>query len=214
MWCGVRPLTAVAMQPVLGASGVLQRRRGVEQRRARSHPPNESRARPITYMSLHTSRARPQTHRARPQTHARAKPCLAARSYNADAPLQTSRERSQTHAWAKPCLAGRPTALVRTQPPEQNTSRGRPSGMELPDYPVVAVTPTPQDQDGPALPLPTGSFFKFVARSASRRSTFPVLVTRSASRRPSSPRSATRHNSEPWPKMPSPLCSLSLCSFK
>jgi hypothetical protein len=172
MWCGVRPLTAVAMQPVLGASGVLQRRRGVEQRRARSHPPNESRARPITYMSLHTSRARPQTHRARPQTHARAKPCLAARSYNADAPLQTSRERSQTHAWAKPCLAGRPTMLVRTQPPEQNTSRGRPSGMELPDYPVVATLPTPQDQDGPALPLPAGSFSGFVPRYASRRSIF------------------------------------------
>jgi hypothetical protein len=75
------------------------------------------------------------------------------------------RERSRPHAWAKPCLAGRPTMLVRTQPPEQNTSRGRPSGMELPDYPVVATLPTPWDQDGPALPLPTGSFFKFVSRT-------------------------------------------------
>jgi hypothetical protein len=83
--------------------------------------------------------------------------------------VHTFRERSQTHAWAKPCLAGRPTALVRTQPPEQNTSRSRPSGMELPDYPVMVLTPTPTDQDGPALPLPAGSFPRFVARSAPRR---------------------------------------------
>jgi hypothetical protein len=74
------------------------------------------------------------------------------------APLYTFRERSQTLAWAKPCLAGRPTALVRTQPLETNTSRSRPSGMELPDYPVVALTPTPWDQDGPALPFPPGLF--------------------------------------------------------
>jgi hypothetical protein len=99
-------------------------------------------------------------------------------------PLAVSRERSRRHAWAKPCLAGRPTMLVRTQLPEKNTSRGRPSGMELPDYPVMATLPTPWDQDGPALPLPAGSFPRFVARSASRRSTFPVLVPRSSSRRP------------------------------
>jgi hypothetical protein len=180
------------------------------------------------------------TFRGRPRAHAWPKPCLTATTYtlaqlprfdtddertlrealfgrkdlHADALRHRFRRRSPTHAWAKPCLAGRPTALVRTQPPEQNTSRGRPSGMELPDYPVVAVTPTPQDQDGPTRRGPARSFPRFVARYASRRSTFPVLVTRSASRRPSSPRSATRHNSEPWPKMPSPLCSLSLCSFK
>jgi hypothetical protein len=87
-------------------------------------------------------------------------------------PLAVSRERSRRHAWAKPCLAGRPTMLVRTQPPEKNTSRGRPSGMELPDYPVMATLPTPWDQDGPALPLPAGSFFKFVARYSSRRVCF------------------------------------------
>jgi hypothetical protein len=86
----------------------------------------------------------------------------------ADAPLHRFRRRSRTHAWAKPCLAGRPTALVRTQPPEKNTSRGRPSGMELPDYPVVVTLPTPWDQDGPALPLPARSFPRFVSRSASR----------------------------------------------
>jgi hypothetical protein len=80
-----------------------------------------------------------------------------------------SRERSRTHAWAKPCLAGRPTALVRTQSPETHTSRGRPPGMELPDYPVMVTLPTPQDQDGPALPLPAGSFPVLVPRSASRR---------------------------------------------
>jgi hypothetical protein len=61
-------------------------------------------------------------------------------------------------AWAKPCLAGRPTALVRTQSPEQNTSRGRPSGMELPDYPVMVLTPTPTDQDGPTLRFSPGLF--------------------------------------------------------
>jgi hypothetical protein len=78
------------------------------------------------------------------------------------APLVTSRERSRTHAWAKPCLAGRPTGLVRTQCCETHTSRGRPSGMELPDYPVMATLPTPMDQDGPAPPLPAGSFPRFV----------------------------------------------------
>jgi hypothetical protein len=81
----------------------------------------------------------------------------------------TSRERSRTHAWAKPCLAGRPTMLVRTQCFETNTSRGRPIGMELPDYPVMALTPTPWDQDGPALRPPAGSFPGFVARYAPRR---------------------------------------------
>jgi hypothetical protein len=80
-------------------------------------------------------------------------------------PLDNDHERT---ARAKPCLAGRPTAFVRTQRFEQNTSRGRPSGMELPDYPVVALTPTPQDQDGPVPQLPAGSFPGFVARYASR----------------------------------------------
>jgi hypothetical protein len=78
-------------------------------------------------------------------------------TYNA-VPLHTFRERSRTLAWAKPCLAGRPTALVRTQPPETNTSRGRPSGMELPDYPVMATLPTPWDQDGPHFRFPPGLF--------------------------------------------------------
>jgi hypothetical protein len=95
-------------------------------------------------------------------------------------PVFPFRERSRTHARAKPCLAGRPTMLVRTQPPETNTSRGRPSGMELPDYPVVATLPTPQDQDGPAPPLPARSFPGFVSRDASRRS-FPRSVPRYAS---------------------------------
>jgi hypothetical protein len=72
--------------------------------------------------------------------------------------LHAVRERSRPHAWAKPCLAGRPTALVRTQPPEQNTSHGRPSGMELPDYPVMVLTPTPTDQDGPTLRFSPGLF--------------------------------------------------------
>jgi hypothetical protein len=134
------------------------------------------------------------TSRERSRTNAWEKPCLAPRTctlthrsyvprtittarmgealfggetYNA-VPLHTFRERSRTLAWAKPCLAGRPTALVRTQSPEQNTSRGRPSGMELPDYPVVAALPTPWDQDGPTPPLPARSFPGFVSRSASR----------------------------------------------
>jgi hypothetical protein len=98
-------------------------------------------------------------------------------------PLATCRDATQTPIWAKPCLAGRPSALVRTQFPEQNTSRGRPTGMELPDYPVMALTPTPQDQDGPALPLPAGSFPVLVPRYASRRVCFGELVPRSASRR-------------------------------
>jgi hypothetical protein len=119
-------------------------------------------------------RADPHTHVPlanvpRPITTARMGEALCRRQdLHADAPLAVSRERSRTHAWAKPCLAGRPSALVRTQSPEQHTSRGRPSGMELPDYPVMATLPTPWDQDGPALPLPTGSFPVFVARSASR----------------------------------------------
>jgi hypothetical protein len=118
----------------------------------------------------------------RERTHGQA--LFAREDLHADAPLHTFRRRSRRHAWAKPCLAGRPTMLVRTQLPEKNTSRGRPSGMELPDYPVMATLPTPWDQDGPALPLPAGSFPRFVARSTSRRSTFPVLVPRSSSRRP------------------------------
>jgi hypothetical protein len=143
---------------------------------------------------LHTFRERPRTH-ARPKpclaattynarTH---NPCIRSTRFENDhepthgrSPVWrqrlttpvgafASRERSRTHAWAKRCLAGRPTALVRTQSPETNTSRGRPPGMELPDYPVMATLPTPQDQDGPALPLPAGSFPVLVPRSASRR---------------------------------------------
>jgi hypothetical protein len=117
--------------------------------------------------------------RSRP--HAWAKPALAGRP-TTRAPIYTFREPSRTLVWAKPCLAGRPTALVRTQSPEQNTSRGRPPGMELPDYPVVVLTPTPKDQDGPALRPPAGSFPGFVPRYASRR-VFPVFVARYASRR-------------------------------
>jgi flavin-dependent dehydrogenase len=45
----------------------------------------------------------------------------------------------------------------------------------------VATLPTPWDQDGPALPLPTGSFPRFVARYASRR-VFFKFVPRNASR--------------------------------
>jgi hypothetical protein len=78
-------------------------------------------------------------------------------TYNA-VPLHTFRQRSRTLAWAKPCLAGRPTALVRTQPPEQHTSRGRPSGMELPDYPVMSLTPAHRARTGPHLVAPPGLF--------------------------------------------------------
>jgi hypothetical protein len=115
----------------------------------------------LTHAPLATSRER-----SRP--HAWAKPALAGRP-TTRAPIYTFREPSRTLVWAKPCLAGRPTALVRTQSPEQNTSRGRPPGMELPDYPVVVLTPTPKDQDGPALRPPAGSFLRSVARYASRR---------------------------------------------
>jgi hypothetical protein len=107
--------------------------------------------------------------RRRSRTHPWAKPCLAGDDLHTHTPLYSFQERSQTHAWAKPCLAGRPTALVRTQPPETNTSRGRPSGMELPDYPVMATLPTPWDQDGPALPLPARSFSVLVPHYGSRR---------------------------------------------
>jgi hypothetical protein len=72
--------------------------------------------------------------------------------------LALSRERSRTLAWAKPCLAGRPTMLVRTQLPETNTSRSRPSGMELPDYPVVVLTPSCRTRMGPHLRFPPGLF--------------------------------------------------------
>jgi hypothetical protein len=105
----------------------------------------------------------------RTSTNARLGEALSGRDdLRTHAPLHRFRERSQTLAWAKPCLAGRPTMLVRTQSPEQNTSRGRPSGMELPDYPVVATLPTPWDQDGPTPPLPAGSFSVLVPRYASR----------------------------------------------
>jgi hypothetical protein len=96
---------------------------------------------------------------------------------HADTLLHRFRRRPRTHAWAKPCLAGRPTALVRTLPPETHTSRGRPAGMELPDYPVVATLPTPWDQDGPAPPLPTGSFPRFVPRHASHRVFSPIRTS-------------------------------------
>jgi hypothetical protein len=127
--------------------------------------------------------APPARSRERSRTHARAKPCLAAhprRMYplprvesderthgrspsgrqdlHTLAPLHRFRRRSPTHAWAKPCLAGRPTALVRTQPPEQHTSRGRPSGMELPDYPVVVLTPVRRTRMGPHFCSPPGLF--------------------------------------------------------
>jgi hypothetical protein len=130
----------------------------------------------------HGARTAPNVPR-RTQTSMWAKPCLAARP-TTRAPIYTFRERSRTQAWAKPCLAGRPTALVRTLPPEQNTSRGRPPGMELPDYPVVVLTPTPWDQDGPALHYPAGSF--------------PVLVTRSAAHRSCSS-SSSSSSSQPSP---------------
>jgi hypothetical protein len=96
---------------------------------------------------------------------------------HAHALLHTFRRRPRTLAWAKPCLAGRPTMLVRTQCCETNTSRGRRAGMELPDYPVVATLPTPWDQDGPARPLPAGSFPRFVARYASRRVFFQIRIS-------------------------------------
>jgi hypothetical protein len=144
-------------------------------------------------LHIHASLATPRE-RSRAHAWAKPKPCLAARSYTLPHLLATSRERSRTHAWAKPCLAGRPTMLVRTQPPEQNTSRGRPPGMELPDYPVVATLPTPlgpgwartsashpvfsQIRTSFCFPpglfsnsylvlAPTGALFKFVARSGS-----------------------------------------------
>jgi hypothetical protein len=125
-------------------------------------------ARPMTtYCGASAFRERSQTTRMSEALFGREDP-------HTHAPLHTFRRRSQTHAWAKPCLAGRPTMLVRTQPPEQNTSRGRPPGMELPDYPVVVLTPTPWDQDGPALHYPAGSFPGFVSRSASRRVFFQI----------------------------------------
>jgi hypothetical protein len=112
------------------------------------------------------------TTRERSRTHAWAKPCLAGGPDHPRTARNVPRRR-RTHAWAKPCLAGRPTGLVRTQCCETHTSRGRPSGMELPDYPVMATLPTPMDQDGPALLLPAGSFPVLVSRSASRR--FPIV---------------------------------------
>jgi hypothetical protein len=163
-------------------------RRPTHSRTARNVPRTSTNARLGEALSgsqdLH-AHAPLHTFRERPRTHAWPKPCLAGTTYTlmhrsqrsesddepthgrspvwpqrptTPGPLAVSRERSGTHAWAKPCLAGRPTMLVRTQSPEQNTSRGRPSGMELPDYPVVATRPIPQDQDGPTPPLPTGSF--------------------------------------------------------
>jgi hypothetical protein len=77
---------------------------------------------------------------------------------NPHAPLATCRDATQASMWAKPCLAGRPTALVRTQCCEQNTSRGRPTGMELPDYPVMALTPSRRTRMGPHFTIPPGLF--------------------------------------------------------
>jgi hypothetical protein len=163
--------------------GVGQRRRDVRQRQARSHPPNKA-SRPThdVRASPHVPRAitaprlgealcggddlqrctashvtTVHTFRDRSQTHAWAKPCLAARIYNA-VPFHTSRERRRTTAWAKPCLAGRPTALVRTQSCEKNTSRSRPAGMELPDYPVVALTQHRRTRMGSHFTIPPGLF--------------------------------------------------------
>jgi hypothetical protein len=96
-----------------------------------------------------------RTFRERSRAHAWAKPCLAGRTYNACGAL-AFRERLRTYVWAKPCLAGRPTALVRTQYFEQNTSRSRPSGMELPDYPVVVLTPSRRTRMGPHFTIPPG----------------------------------------------------------
>jgi hypothetical protein len=113
---------------------------------SRYHSSPETRStRPRTNQSLKCRPSPPPTsveHRSRPT------PCA----------TPTSRERSRTHAWAKPCLAGRPTMLVRTQPPETNTSRGRPPGMELPDYPVVALTPHRRTRMGPHFRFPPGLF--------------------------------------------------------
>jgi hypothetical protein len=97
------------------------------------------------------------TYRDATQTSMWAKPCLAGKTYNAVS-LLTFRERTRAHARAKPCLAGRPTMLVRTQCCETNTSRGRPTGMELPDYPVVALTPVRRTRMGPHLRFPPGLF--------------------------------------------------------
>jgi hypothetical protein len=139
---------------------------------------------------------------------------LAGTTYNA-VPLHTSREftrskndRRPTHG-RSPVWRADPRRSYERNVTETHTSRGRPSGMELPDYPVMALIPTPWDQDGPALLLPARSFPVLVARSAPRRvfsrtrtsfcsppglfpysylvplpaGSFPVLVARSASRR-------------------------------
>jgi hypothetical protein len=123
-----------------------------------------------------------RTFRERSRAHAWAKPCLAARTYDACGAL-AFRERPRTHAWAKPCLAGRPTMLVRTQSCEQNTSRSRPSGMELPDYPVVVLTPRRRTRMGPHFTIPPGLFPDSYLVTLPVVS-FPGFVPRYASRRP------------------------------
>jgi hypothetical protein len=80
------------------------------------------------------------------------------RAHPALVPLTTCRDATQASMWAKPCLAGRPTMLVRTQCCEKNTSRGRPTGMELPDYPVMALTPARWTRMGPHFRFPPGLF--------------------------------------------------------
>jgi hypothetical protein len=112
--------------------------------------------------------------RERSRRHVWAKPCLARTTYNA-VPLHTSREftrskndRRPTHG-RSPVWRADPRRSYERNVTETHTSRGRPSGMELPDYPVMALIPTPWDQDGPALLLPARSFPVLVARSAPRR---------------------------------------------
>jgi hypothetical protein len=154
--------------------------------RAAARERRRTRAWPKTCLAVDLNRHSPlATSRERPGTYAWPKPCLArgqqpqrtahdvtrrhpdfhvgealfgGTDLHTHASLATSRDRSRTHAWAKPCLAGRPTVLVRTQPPETNTSRGRPPGMELPDYPVVVVNLPRRTRMGPHFRLPPGLF--------------------------------------------------------
>jgi hypothetical protein len=121
-----------------------------------------------------------------------AKPCLAARTHTLThrSPRPES-DHERTHGrspvqgrtgWAKPCLAGRPTMLVRTQPPETNTSRGRRSGMELPDYTVMVSFLHRGTRTGPTRPGPARSFpYSYLVMAPAR--SFLVVVARFASRR-------------------------------
>jgi hypothetical protein len=70
----------------------------------------------------YTLTRRSPTSRERPRTHAWAKPCLAARTYNAVV-LHTFRERSQTLAWAKsPVWPRRATTCTAPHVPRTITS--------------------------------------------------------------------------------------------